>query len=335
MKYGLLAYQTMFQSLTYINIGDYIQSLAAKQFLPQVDEYVDREQMHRYCGESIRLIANGWYIHNPTHWPPSNAIDPLYVSFHLSPKCKDKVLQGRGLEHFRKHGPVGCRDKETCNILKDAGVNAYYSSCLTLTLGNTYKRAQEDVGDDIYFVDALYDFPPFNIGNQRGVWRKMRNAFSGLSMQKNRDRILRDLFGDNIYERAQHITQLHPCASLQSEDDCFTIADSLLKKYMKAKLVITSRIHCAIPCMAIGVPVILLGSQLMGSGRVESLSHFFHKVSLDSCGSVIDSNVDLAYDSLMELKNKDLHLPYVEQLNEMCQAFIAGGLPSVTRGKKC
>ena len=33
-------------------------------------------------------------------------------------------------------------------------------------------------------------------------------------------------------------------------------ADELLKKYAKAEMVVTSRIHCALPCTGMGTPVI-------------------------------------------------------------------------------
>ena len=36
-----------------------------------------------------------------------------------------------------------------------------------------------------------------------------------------------------------------------------TLAKNLLNKYASAKLVITSRIHCAIPCLSLGTPVLL------------------------------------------------------------------------------
>jgi hypothetical protein len=40
----------------------------------------------------------------------------------------------------------------------------------------------------------------------------------------------------------------------------FERADTLLASYCRAKLVITTKIHCAIPCLAMGVPVILVHS---------------------------------------------------------------------------
>ena len=39
MKFGLLNYSESY------NVGDQVQSLAAKQFLPRVDYYIDRDNL--------------------------------------------------------------------------------------------------------------------------------------------------------------------------------------------------------------------------------------------------------------------------------------------------
>ena len=43
-----------------------------------------------------------------------------------------------------------------------------------------------------------------------------------------------------------------------THNERFEEAENLLKKYATAKLVITTRIHCALPCLALGTPVILV-----------------------------------------------------------------------------
>jgi len=59
VKYGLLTYRTE-------NIGDEIQSIAARQFLPRVDIYVERDSLNNVVSdEKIKLIMNGWFTHKP------------------------------------------------------------------------------------------------------------------------------------------------------------------------------------------------------------------------------------------------------------------------------
>ncbi len=58
------------------NLGDEIQSIAARRFLPQVDRYVDREALNDVRSEdgaSYWMIMNGWFCHRAENWPPSRA----------------------------------------------------------------------------------------------------------------------------------------------------------------------------------------------------------------------------------------------------------------------
>ena len=73
MKNALLAMSTENE----VNIGDYIQQLAAKQFLGEAETFVEREEIDAYDGEEVRMILNGWFMHHPEHWPPSEKIAPL------------------------------------------------------------------------------------------------------------------------------------------------------------------------------------------------------------------------------------------------------------------
>ena len=59
-KYALLDYKP---NRGYFNIGDYVQSLAAKQYLPQVDMYLNREYLNKSSIESCKLIMNGWFMY--------------------------------------------------------------------------------------------------------------------------------------------------------------------------------------------------------------------------------------------------------------------------------
>ena len=68
MKYGLMVVSTGVDEK--INIGDYIQALAAKQFLPSTDVFLEREtDLKKYDGEEIKMIMNGWYMNHPRTGP--------------------------------------------------------------------------------------------------------------------------------------------------------------------------------------------------------------------------------------------------------------------------
>lgn len=70
---------------TTCNLGDYIQSLAARQYFPNVDFFVDRDGLSGFRNEfKCKLIANGWYyLFDGCHqW--SDCLEPLLTSVHIN-----------------------------------------------------------------------------------------------------------------------------------------------------------------------------------------------------------------------------------------------------------
>ena len=54
MKKGLLIYKS---KNNYFNIGDYIQSLAARQYFnDKIDVFLNRECLNLYGGENVKII---------------------------------------------------------------------------------------------------------------------------------------------------------------------------------------------------------------------------------------------------------------------------------------
>lgn len=132
MKYKLLAVSTENQA----NIGDYIQALAAARFFPgKHDGFIQREKLKEYDGEECKVIMNGWYMHNPVQWPPSGRIHPLFVAFHINATAAEELMSDESVSYLKRHQPIGCRDYFTRDLLLSKGIEAYFSGCLTLTLG--------------------------------------------------------------------------------------------------------------------------------------------------------------------------------------------------------
>ena len=85
MKYGMIVFKET------RNIGDDIQSYAAKRFLPSVDYYIEREKLDAFTPETddlVTCILNGWYCHDKTTLPPSPFINPLMLSMHLTDELR-------------------------------------------------------------------------------------------------------------------------------------------------------------------------------------------------------------------------------------------------------
>lgn len=151
MEYKLLSIS---KNIDGVNIGDYIQALASSQFYPRIDGFVERDELSLYDDEDCKVIMNGWYMAKPENWPPSRHINPLFVAFHINSKAKDSMLSKESIEYLKKYEPIGCRDTYTMDLLKGKGIDAYFSGCMTLTLGYKYKR--KVCGNKVYFVDPYF-----------------------------------------------------------------------------------------------------------------------------------------------------------------------------------
>lgn len=223
MKYGIMMYSTC-------NLGDEIQSLAASRFLPRQELekfiYVNREAMRSFSSnEPVKMILNGWYMHHPDQWPPSGSIHPLLVAMHFqqSQSVLECVGSKAGKEFLLRHGPVGTRDLATLKLLQTLGIPAYFSGCLTLTLP---KFADVNRSEFILAVDISPELVKF------------------------------------IGEKTERpIYQLSPTMAFNlmlSPKEKFLLAEYLLRIYQQAYCVVTSRLHVAMPCLALGTPVLLI-----------------------------------------------------------------------------
>lgn len=307
MKYGVLVCSP---SSLYKNIGDYIQSVAQESFLPHSDCYVEREALNQYKSTEItRCIMNGWFMWKPETFPPTDVISPLFVSFHLVPSIAAKVLTPSNISYFKKYQPIGARDYSTEQILKSYGIESYFSGCLTLTLGNTFKK---NGNGGIIFVDPYYPIAgtrltaknPF--GYVRSFWYLLKNlrkafklkdrfevesrtvfrflspGFERIYSAANFYEYYRHSFDDDVLLNAEYVTHNIPSSLYSNNDEWMQAARLLIQKYANAKLVVTSRIHCGLPCLGVETPCIfitsevLAGGSLRNSGRFGGLLELFH-----------------------------------------------------------
>lgn len=201
------------------NIGDNIQTLAVAQHIGQQYSIVNRDFLSEYAGEPCVVVMNGWFSHEPQNWPPSDNIIPIFFGFHLTEKAADAY--SRHKEYFKRFEPIGCRDKGTAEIIRGWGVEAYVSGCATMTFPARPKSLKGT-------ADCLVD--------------------------------VSTIFFDRV-ERKQYRQITHmPNIGFAGHATKNQLAKDLLTYYREnARSVITSRIHCAMPCFALGIPVIYSG----------------------------------------------------------------------------
>lgn len=337
MKNALLVYSHPDSNI--FNIGDYVQSIAARQFLPSVDYYLDREHLNESVGAAVRLIMNGWFMHRPQNWPPTSDIKPLFVAFHLNKLVENVMLTEDGIQYLKKHEPIGCRDHYTAYLLSSRGIDAYFSGCMTLTLGQTYQHI--DIPDAaIYLTDlnsTLQHSLQFKINcaiaiaTKHHVLKKIQVRMLECGISKRLKTIAafyvtyRNVISDDVLFSAQYREQELEDV-FASDDEKFDYADKLLREYSKARYVVTSRIHCALPCLAMGTPVAFITNDLVGevhNCRLDGLKQLFHTIEIGDNGITckIPGVRKLTLTTLF--KNKPDYKVFADKLKSRCKAFVA------------
>ena len=78
---------------------------------------------------------NGWYLISESNKITSSKIKPIYLSIHIRNPYN---IASEMIDDLKKYEPIGYRDIFTLKSLRNKGIDAYFSSCLTLTLDIDY-----------------------------------------------------------------------------------------------------------------------------------------------------------------------------------------------------
>ncbi len=191
---AIIDYQSPDQKLTSGNVGDYIQTLALMSNIVRLIECAVHRRgragraRHRAAGAGARraadcraptgsmhlldvnreftsvedipdgtwMVAFGWHMH-PMYdlrydFPYHPGIRPIFVSFHVN---RLAMLTDEALDYLRRYGPVGCRDWTTVDLLLSAGVDAFFTGCLTTTVDAVFPQRAEvyDGHGDVGLID--------------------------------------------------------------------------------------------------------------------------------------------------------------------------------------
>lgn len=287
-RFGLLDYPGL------TNLGDTIQALAARRFLPRVDVLVPRERLSAPLAEHdgpLRMILNGWFMHDTNFWPPNPAIEPLLISMHFvqggRPRLRrwirsrlERMLSGPGAEFLRRWGPVGARDAFSLEQLERRGIPAYHSGCLTLTLPRREGIARAD-------AIVACDVPPDALAHLRTTAARPVEEVTHV-IGKQLDAVGRD-----------------------------AAANALLDRYAAAAAVVTTRIHAALPCLALGTPVLLV-HDARPPRRIEDMTALFHSCPLNDFATGRS-----AFDFANPPPNPDSFIPLARDMTRRCETFVA------------
>ena len=275
-------------SASTMNIGDDVQALAAKRFLPADAVAVDREFISEFFANVfLKTVVSGWFMHdkngywdlrNPPpekSWPPSQKIDPFFISIHLTGTFLPTVFSEENIDYLRASAPIGARDLFTLNELQKRNIPSYFSGCLTLTLENHFEKRN----DIIYLVDLDAQSINYIRSKTKSPIVVISHGKAALQLLKNEQRL--------------------------------KYAEYFLNLYRQAKCVVTTRLHAAMPCLAFETPLLFCTS--IGEGgedaRFSGLSeHTWHCAAQELCNGECD------YDFENPPPNPNTHFPMRENL---------------------
>lgn len=291
MKYGILFNQGN------VNVGDDIQAYATSNFLPHTDYFIDRERINEFVSdddEPVGVIMNAWYMWAKWHWPPSKYIVPHFVGFHYADHqlakqpgspIKYEFLNGVGGDYLKAYGPIGCRDNYTKGQLRGLGVDAYFSGCITLTLP---KQEKIECGKYVCLVDI-----------DPRVTKKIEKQLEGTGIE------------------VKVMTQNKTADFDESWESRLKRVKKLLTTYQNALCVVTKRLHCSLPCLAMEVPVLLV-KEMTDDIRFDPYYDYMHRSTVtDFLAGKCD------YNFADPPENPQLYKPVREELIRSCEQFVA------------
>ncbi|MGH3589292.1 MAG: hypothetical protein ACRDQ0_23525, partial [Pseudonocardia sp.] len=169
--------------------------------------------------EGTWMLEFGWHSHDLAatgvwDFPMHENLQPLFVSFHCN---KRGLLTPEVLDYLRAHGPVGCRDWTTVDLLLSLDVPAFFSGCLTTTVSTVFPELESRPEPATVYVDAVREPVPEGHENIKQSYRGVKDR----------------TFVENMHEAVR-----------------------LLEWYRTSYThVVTKRLHCYLPTTSLGLEV--------------------------------------------------------------------------------
>ena len=131
------------------------------------------------------------------------------------------------------------------------------------------------------------------------------------------------IFDDEVFIGANYKKQEIE-NTFQTEEEKFEFAEKILREYTKAQYVVTSRIHCALPCLAMGVPVLFVYPKDAGdihNCRFNGLIELFNTIEIEGSKIIcnVAENTKLYLNS--DIKNKNTYKKFASDLKKKCLDF--------------
>jgi mannosyltransferase OCH1-like enzyme len=219
------------------NVGDHIQLLGLEDilrrqgFAPSVRLDRDRDlaggDWLQNAPENLPILINGWLMHRPAAWPPHPRLDATLFGVFFQIASAPHLVEQPALDYYSTRPAIGCRDPFTMNLLRNRGVDAYLSHCASMGL-------------------------PRRLPDQRQTETFVVAPDEALLTELRSDPGFMATIGDDA------VALSHYTDSADFEAN-IALARDLLETYRtRARLIVTTMLHCALPAIAMGIPVIVI-----------------------------------------------------------------------------
>ena len=256
------------------NIGDETQAIAEVGLYPTGKRIVavNREAMKDYDGVRVAGLFNGWFLHKPDSWPPSPKIKGAYIAFHATSGWR---IDQAARDYLKANEPIGCRDMDTLRRLGDLGIEGYFSGCLTLTLNNPF--GAEERTDRVMVVDFETDW-------HRAAHPKLTRLYERLVPAE-------------VRRKAISFDQIRSKAGRYAGANRIGQSLEMLRLIATSKLVVTRRLHTALPCLALGTPFVFIHDEFHSDTRFEGFHEVLNGKGHDDDSAKIDWEAPRATDA--------------------------------------
>lgn len=223
------------------NIGDDMQSLVLRRWLGYREDeilFFDRDK-HTFRGEhrfdEIQLLINGFIGEGALPVPEMEEFDMHPMFLAIHMASVNHDNPGK-LDQLRRFGPVGCRDRQALKECEANQVSAYFAGCPTILC------QPADVTQDIDVL--LVDINPRRLPAlpERRVIRYSSNM------------------------------------KVPIESTFETRREMCLRRWellSRSRLVVTSKLHAAMPALGMGRPVVFLREEIVCGGRLTAFPENF------------------------------------------------------------
>lgn len=248
----------------YLNFGDHIQIAAIDNLYHYMG--IEKESVVRisyydlrtYSGEQLILPVNFMLYWMPL--PTGDLFSPDIIPVFLGVSFPND-MPAHVFEAMKKWEPIGCRDEGAYRCFQEHGISSYLAGCLTVTLP-TKEYDTHKQNEKVFLIDAPKEVIPYIPRAFKKNLIVDTNEFIGL-FEKD---IPQEEYVKNRYKRLAQ----------------------------EASLVITSRLHVAAPCIAMGIPVIVCLKQM--DSRFSWLEKYvpiylkkdYEKIDWSNAGSVVN-----------------------------------------------